>query len=366
MTVASPYRQTCRAGAWTAVAALMLFGATLSGGTRPGAPDALATVEPAFAVVDGHPITRRQVDDLVMSVVNPAQRYELRRQAVSDLVDEYLVEQAARNAGLSPDRYFARETASEPVTVEDARRYYDQHRAVLQLESHGQSFGQLQWPIMAWIQQERRRERRAVLIARLRGENSISVMLRPPTPRLAAGDDPWTGAKDARVTVFEFSDYQCPYCRVAERMMKRLRARYGDRVKFVFLDFPLGFHPQAMGAARAARCALDQGKYWEYHDAIFTGPMKLAPADLRAAAARLGLNLRRFDACLAHHPHDDAIRADLAQGQALGLTGTPTFFVDGQELQGAQSEARFSQLLDREIAGTSAPRPAAGPRRVKS
>jgi len=363
LNIAAPYRRSRRPAAWAALAAIMLFSATLSGGIRPDA-EAMATVEPAFAIVGGHPITRRQVDDLVLSVVNPSQLYELRRSAISDLVDDYLVEQAARNDGLDPDRYVSRETTIEPVTEEDARRYYDQHMAVLNLESHGQSFQQLKWKIIAGIQQERLNERRAVLIARLRGENSISVMLRPPTPKLAVGNHPWTGAKDARVTVFEFSDYQCPYCRVAERLVKKLRAKYGGRVKFVFVDFPLGFHPQAMDAARATRCALDQGKYWEYHDAIFIGPMKLAPADLKATAARLGLNAGKFNACFARHDHDAAIRADIAQGQALGLTGTPTFFINGEELQGAQSEARFSQLLDQEIAKSNPPLPA--PPRAKS
>jgi len=356
---ATPERRSRRPAAWAALVALMLCTATWSGGIHPDA-EALATVEPAFAIVNGHPITRRQVDDEVLSTVNPPELYDLRTKAINEMVDDYLIIQAARSAGLDPDEYVARETAIYPVTEEDARRYYDQHMMALNFESHGQSFQELRGAIIAGIEQERWRERRDVMIAGLRGEGAISVLLRAPTPKLAVGNHPWTGAKDARVTVFEFSDYQCPFCRIAARLVKKLRGKYGDRVKFVFVDFPLGFHPQAMDAARAARCAFDQGKYWQYHDAIFDGPMKLAPADLRATAAQLGLNVRKFNACFAHHADDAAIQADMAQGQALGLTGTPVFFIEGQELQGAQSEAKFSQLLDRAIAASNPPAPAGG------
>ncbi len=359
MKSATPERRSRRPAAWAALVALMLCTATWSGGIHPDA-EALATVEPAFAIVNGHPITRRQVDDEVLSTVNPPELYDLRTKAINAMVDDYLIIQAARSAGLDPDEYVARETAIYPVTEEDARRYYDQHMMALNFESHGQSFQELRGAIIAGIEQERWRERRDVMIAGLRGEGAISVLLRAPTPKLAVGDHPWTGAKDARVTVFEFSDYQCPFCRIAARLVKKLRGKYGDRVKFVFVDFPLGFHPQAMDAARAARCAFDQGKYWQYHDAIFDGPMKLAPADLRATAAQLGLNVRKFNACFAHHADDAAIQADMAQGQALGLTGTPVFFIEGQELQGAQSEAKFSHLLDRAIAASNPPAPAGG------
>jgi protein-disulfide isomerase len=155
----------------------------------------------------------------------------------------------------------------------------------------------------------------------------------------------------------EFSDFQCPYCRAAEGTVKEIRAKYGDRVKFVYMDFPLGFHEHAMDAARAARCAGEQDKFWEYHDALFQDQSKLGDADLKSRAAKLGLDTKKFSACFDKGEPDALIKADQTQGAALGVTGTPTFYINGRELTGAQPPEKFAELIDDELSKAQPPVP---------
>ena len=116
------------------------------------------------------------------------------------------------------------------------------------------------------------------------------------------------------------------------------------------MDYPLSFHAHAFDAAKAARCANDQGKFWEFHDALFANQGKLAPADLKSAAKTLGLNTKDFDACFDDKAKYDAeIKKDVAAGEKLGVDGTPAFFIDGRPLVGAQPVTQFEQIIDDEL-----------------
>jgi len=305
-----------------------------------------------MATIGQHHITQATVDEAVLEHVSKSQLYDLRQKAINQIIDSYLLNEEARRAHLTVDQYIDRETSVD-VTEEMARAYYNVHRLQYALDWQGKSFDQLKLQIMGMMSEELTNERRAVLIAKLRGQSQITVKLQTLRLDEAANNHPSTGAENATVKLIEFSDYQCPYCRIAEATVKQLRQRYHDKVKFVFVDFPLGFHDRAMDAARAAACAGDQGKYWDYHDAIFTGPMKLSPQDLKHTAAELKLDQTKFNACFDQRIHDAQLQKDIALGQSMGLTGTPTFFLDDQELQGSQPLPKFVQALDTELARTA-------------
>ena len=153
------------------------------------------------------------------------------------------------------------------------------------------------------------------------------------------------------MTIVEFTDYQCPYCHRAQAVIDEVLARYSGKVRFVHLDFPLDGHPGAMPAARAARCAGEQGKFWEYHRSLMTAPGTLDEADLKARAGALRLDERAFATCLSSGRHDDAIQASLRQGEEQGVTGTPAYFVNGRMLSGARPVEAFAELIDSELAG---------------
>jgi protein-disulfide isomerase len=158
------------------------------------------------------------------------------------------------------------------------------------------------------------------------------------------------GASNAPVTIVEYGDFQSPYCGQAESTLRDLRDHYGNKLRIVFRDYPLGFHRYAIGAALAARCAGAQGKFWQYHDAIFANPGALSEADLKNLAANLGLNTEQFDHCLDSREYEQAIERDKRAGTRIGVRGTPYFLINGEALYGARPYQAFKTAIDRALA----------------
>ncbi len=174
----------------------------------------------------------------------------------------------------------------------------------------------------------------------------------PQRVEVSVDDDPAWGPEDAAVTIIEFSDFQCPYCaRFRRQTYDRLKETYGDKIRFVYRDFPLvQIHPQAVPAALAAQCALEQGKYWEYHDLLFLGDKPLNRDTFVAYADQLGLDVDEFSRCLDEERYLSEIQKDFDDGVAAGVRGTPTFFINGIPLVGAQPFENFQAIIEQELA----------------
>jgi protein-disulfide isomerase len=162
-------------------------------------------------------------------------------------------------------------------------------------------------------------------------------------------DAPVLGPKDAPITIVEFTDYQCPYCQKAQLSVDRVMEAYKDRVRLVYQEFPLDFHPQAKPAGVAARCAGDQGKFWEMHTEMLRTPGALDENDVKSRAARLGLDSGRFAACLASGKFDPVIQKAIEAGKAAGVSGTPTFLINGRSFSGAQPFEVFERMIEEEL-----------------
>ena len=167
---------------------------------------------------------------------------------------------------------------------------------------------------------------------------------------VTGGAAPFTrGPEGAPVTIVEFSDFQCPYCRSVQPTLKRLAEVYGDKVRLVYKHLPLtDIHPRAMPAALAAFCAGEQEAFWQYHDVLFASD-DLSPEWLGKTAARLGLNLPRFESCLGSEKARAAILADAQEARRLGINGTPTFVINGKPVGGAVGFDDFKGIIDREL-----------------
>jgi len=182
-------------------------------------------------------------------------------------------------------------------------------------------------------------------------EGPVAVPLRSEAPVL--------GRSDAKVTIIEFSDFQCPYCqRFFNDTFGQLKSRYIDTggVKFVFRNFPLsGLHQNAEKAAEAAECANRQGKFWQYHDLLFKNGQSdgtgLDTASLKKYADELGLDQNKFNQCLDNGEAAEVINKDIADGGAVSISGTPIFFINGKELVGAQPFAAFEQAIEDALKG---------------
>ncbi len=173
-------------------------------------------------------------------------------------------------------------------------------------------------------------------------------------------NDPILGRNDAPVTIIEFSDFQCPFCRkFYEDALVEIKKQYIDtgKARFVYRDFPLDFHPGAQPAAEAAECADDQGMYWKFHDKVFAaqakkgdGTVQFGVADLKQWAKEINLNTTQFNQCLDSGKHKEEVAKDQADGAAAGVSGTPTLFINGQKLVGAQPFASFKTVIEQELA----------------
>lgn len=187
---------------------------------------------------------------------------------------------------------------------------------------------------------------------------------------LSVDGEPFKGATDARVTIVEFSDYQCPFCaRHATQTFPKIDEAYlkSGKVKYVFRDLPLEqIHPQAVKAAEAALCAGESGKYWEMHDRLFANQKALAPVNLVGYAKAIGIDPKKFQSCLDGGRYAAEIRKDLADAQKAGARGSPTFFVGlsapggtefkaVQVLRGAQPFERFKEAIDKLLASAESP-----------
>jgi protein-disulfide isomerase len=195
---------------------------------------------------------------------------------------------------------------------------------------------------------------------RLVAESGLTVKLDPPRVDVPLdADDPSTGPADAPVTLVEFADYQCPFCTRAQETVKRVRETYGDTVRLVVKQLPLPMHPQARGAAEAALCAQQQGEFWKMHEWLFANRDKLAPEQLKAQAKALGLDAEKFGTCLDSHQEASRVDADLAEASAVGANATPTFFVNGRLVRGAQPFDAVAEIINEELARAGVPVPQA-------
>jgi len=168
-------------------------------------------------------------------------------------------------------------------------------------------------------------------------------------------NDPVEGSRNAPVTIVEFSDFECPFCaNFVTQTYLQIKQDYIDtgKVRLVYKYFPLkGIHPYAYEAAKAAECAHEQGKFWEYHFVLYTYNDKLTTSDLKKYAMQLGLNTKEFNDCLISNETTAIIERDLKEGQMVGIDATPAFFINGVKLIGAQPYSVFKQYIDKALAG---------------
>ncbi len=276
-----------------------------------------------------------------------AKLYEVRAQGAENLIAQRLVEAEAKKVGMDADGLLEAE-AKKRTSVPDAEveRFYEEHKA---------SFGDR--PIDAVKQQirEHLERRRAPEAAReyvdsLRQNAEVAVLLeRPRTQVEPIG--PSRGPADAPITIVEFSDYQCPFCRRVEPTVHEVLKRYEGKVRFVFRHFPLDrIHPQARGASEAAACADAQGKFWEYHAGLFAENAQLDRPGLDALAQKTGLDPAAFKACMDERRTQALVQKDVDAGSEAGVSGTPAFFINGIPLRGALPAEDFQRVIDEELA----------------
>lgn len=177
--------------------------------------------------------------------------------------------------------------------------------------------------------------------------NVLAGAIGARTYQVVTADDPAQGPLNAPLTIVEFADFECPFSKEVYGHVRELAAKYPDKVRVIFRDFPLSeIHPNALPAARAGNCAEAQGKFWQMHDKLFSRAPALAREDLARYADEIGLDRAKFDACMSSPETDAEVQADFTDGVAAGIRGTPTFFFNGRKVEGAIPRSYLNQMVE--------------------
>jgi protein-disulfide isomerase len=301
------------------------------------------------ALFDGEPIYETQFPSNEQSQLQRMmlQVYGVKRRALQTVLDRMLVEAAAKKKGVSPDELFKAEVDSKvpDPTEEQVSAYYQSHQGQI-TQPYDEVKEKLRENLKTLEIQKARLAYVQGLLQQALNDGDLVVTLRPPKIDVSPDSTRLRGNPNAPVTIVEFSDFSCPYCRKAEATIYELLAKYPDKVKLGYRDFPLRqMHPQAQLAAEASRCAGEQEKYWEYHDLLFANGDKLSRDDLIADARTLKLDEQKFDACLSSGRFKPQIESDVQLGMRSGVISTPAFFVNGVFLDGAQPLEAFEKII---------------------
>ena len=311
---------------------------------------------PVVAEVNGQTITEDELERAVGPALQKLQEqiYSMKRQRLNAMIAERLVNAEAAKRGVTVPQLLDAEVTPKIglVTEQELDTFFNANRGSFGNAEDGRERAR------AYLQAQKRLAATESYIQSLQARSKVVIdLVAPPVVRanVPVNGGIAKGSDKAPVTIVEFTDFDCPFCKRVRPTVADLLAKYGDKVRYVHHDFPIEkLHPGATRAHLAARCADDQGKFWPYHDKIFAGSESADPARLKTYAKELGLDLVAFEQCLATSKHQAIVQSDIETGQRLGITGTPTFFINGRMLLGAQPLQAFAEVIDQELSGKAA------------
>ncbi len=336
-------------------AGLLLLG-LLAGGLAVGAEVPGKKKDAGVAArIDGQVITIQELEKTLAAQLAKLEedKYQLMKSRLEDLIAEHLLAREAKRRGMTVEDLLTAEVSSKvsEVTEADVTSFITENKARLRGEE-----AELRPKVHDYLRDQKVAQQQHAYVAGLRQSAKVVLFLQEPEPiRVAVKVEGAfaKGPKDAPVTIVEFSDFHCPFCRSIVATVKEVMKQYDGRVKWVYRDFPIArLHPQAPKAAEAARCAGEQGKFWEYHDLLFESQTQRTTADFKRFGEHLKLSPKSFAQCLDSAKHQAAVEADIQDAARLGVTGTPTFFINGRILVGAQPLENFRKIIEAELRHT--------------
>ena len=304
-----------------------------------------------IAEVNGVVITRAELDrngGKPLATLRQ-QLYDMERQKLDEYIGATLLTREANSKKVSVSTLLEQEVNGKAAPVSEAEidSFYNQNKSRLP------ALDKVHDQIRDYLREQKIAGQKNDFLKSLRAKAKITSYLKaPPVLRaeVSITGAPVRGAEKAKVTIVKFEDFQCPYCKTVQPTIKELLKRYDGKIRVVHKDLPLdAIHPQARPAAEAARCAGDQGKFWDYHDKLYADGSTLTVDELKSVAKEVGVNVETFDQCFASGKFKGAVQRDLLEGAQLGLTGTPAFFINGREISGARPLEAFVAIIDDEL-----------------
>jgi len=277
------------------------------------------------------------------------QAYRLKQQKLEQMIGDRLLAREASRRKISVESLIQAEITPQAaaVTAEEIHNVYELNKNQLQKPEPDVTD-----QIRTYLRDQKIAVRRAEFVKSLQAQAKVSIYLDAPAPfRSDVGaEGPSRGAADAPVTIVEFEDFQCPFCKKAQGTLEQVLLRYKDKVRVVHRDFPLQpLHPASQKAHEAARCAEEQGKFWEYRELLYKNTPAAGPEQLNDYASKVGVDVAVFKQCLDSGKFKMLVQKDETEGDRLGVIGTPAFFINGRLLSGAQPENEFARVIDEEL-----------------
>jgi protein-disulfide isomerase len=294
-----------------------------------------------FAVVNGRNITSREIEESLLPLIYNVQQqvYSIRKRELDLRINDLLLNAEAKRQGTTPLELLQRSVRSKvPVITEaQAQQYYNQNRT-----QFSGDFSAVKFQIIRFLTTEEEKRIGNAYAEQLRRTASLNIYLTAPESpafRIATDDQPSKGDVNALVTVVQFTDFECAYCARQYPQFEKLMSQYQTRVRFVIRDFPLRGHAEAFQAAEAAEAAREQGKYWEYVALVYGNSSSLKEAKLKEYATVAGLDRVRFDQAIDRGQFSAKVQRDIDDGNKLGLSAAPVFFVNGKRLMDSSIES---------------------------
>ncbi len=273
--------------------------------------------------------------------------YQIKINKLKAVIVEKLMDMDPKKKGMENDAYLQKYvTSSVKVSKKDIQAFIKERKIPKQHINE-----QMKQRIRQFLEVDLKKKAIDLWIAKKTQKNPVEIYVKKPSRPVfdvKAGDAPYAGGSDAKVTVIEFSDFQCPFCAKGAKILTELKKKYGNKVKIAFKNFPLPFHNHAELAAQAGLCANEQKSsyFWKMHDRMFGDQTKLTKDGLVASAKAIGLKVEQFTKCLDSKKFAEKVKSDMEEGKNAGVKSTPTFFVNGQLINGAHPIEVFSELID--------------------
>jgi protein-disulfide isomerase len=354
----SPFSKYISLSLGTALAAVLTFFVVVScseqqAKAKPNLVFKEAPKAGIVAKIDGQDITEDQLigDDRLDFFDLKKREYDLKMERLNKLMVDIILGQKAKAAGMSTEDYINKKVVGGEIKIsagEYKKFVADKHIPEAQIND------QVKERIMAYLKEMKKQDIIQNAIAKETKANPVEVYFSKPKMQVnvepGQGTPMW-GNANAKVTVVEFSDFQCPFCGRADATVQELKKKYNGKIKLYYRNFPLPMHKDARPAAEAAMCVYDQGndKFWKFSEILFKNQDKLDAANLAKFAKQVGADDKKLADCVASKKFSSKVQEDMQYGEKIGVRSTPTFFINGQLVSGAVPIETFSEVIDDEL-----------------
>jgi protein-disulfide isomerase len=339
-------------GTVTAIAVGVLVACSDSAKAKPNFVHKEPTKAGVVAKINGEEITEDMLigEDKLDFFELKKREYELRMDRLNKLLVDKLVGAEAKKAGMSLQDYTDKKITGGKIKISDK----DYNKFVKDKRiPESQINPQIKERIMSYLEQQKKQDMVDAYVAKLTKGSPVEVYFNKPkmSVNVDIAGAPAFGKDGAKVTIVEFSDFQCPFCSRGADVVTELKKKYGSKIKVAFKHFPLPMHREARPASEASMCVNEQSadKFWKYHDLVFKNQDKLDDASLAKYAKDVGADAKKFEDCYKSGKYKEAVQKDLDYGEKIGVKSTPTFFVNGQLIAGAVPIESFSEIIDEEL-----------------